>query len=254
MIKKTVQACLGLFGLRLVRNGALPVTEPAAQYNPLRDELRPFLRAMKGLGFNPSHVIDVGANRGYWTRQALEFFPHARYTLIEPNPELKKYADELAAAGHSIEWLNGGVSDAPGTLELRVCSRDDASTFASLSPRYDDLFTHCISVEVNTLDQMLAGRPIPELVKIDAEGFDLRVLHGASSLFGKTEIFLVEVMVACPEYENRMSAVIGKMDEAGYAPLDITHLNRSPEFGVLWLCEVAFIRKGSGLLDGIFYG
>jgi hypothetical protein len=28
------------------------------------------------------------------------------------------------------------------------------------------------------------------MVKIDAEGFDLRVLRGASGLLGKTEIFL----------------------------------------------------------------
>jgi hypothetical protein len=29
---------------------------------------------------------------------------------------------------------------------------------------------------------------MPDLVKIDAEGFDLKVLAGAKTLFGKTEI------------------------------------------------------------------
>ena len=41
------------------------------------------------------------------------------------------------------------------------------------------------------------------------------------------------------------------MAHAGYRILDITDLNRSPKYGVLWLCEVAFLRNGSHLLDGV---
>jgi hypothetical protein len=33
------------------------------------------------------------------------------------------------------------------------------------------------------------GLPIPVIVKIDPESFDLKVLPGASDLFGKTDIF-----------------------------------------------------------------
>ncbi|MEO8209798.1 MAG: FkbM family methyltransferase [bacterium] len=31
--------------------------------------------------------------------------------------------------------------------------------------------------------------PIPEIVKIDAEGLDLEVVKGAQNLIGKTEVF-----------------------------------------------------------------
>jgi hypothetical protein len=105
-------------------------------------------------------------------------------------------------------------------------------------------------VPVTTLNQIVASSdaPPPDMVKIDAEGFDLKVLAGASDLFGKTDIFLVEVVV-CANYDNRVAEVIRFMAKAGYNLMDITDLNRSPKHGVLWLCEFAFLRDGSPLLD-----
>jgi hypothetical protein len=41
------------------------------------------------------------------------------------------------------------------------------------------------------------------------------------------------------------------MAGVGYRLIDITSLERSPKHGVLWLCELAFLRKGSLLLDKV---
>ncbi len=44
---------------------------------------------LKAAGFSPKHIVDVGANHGTWTREALKHFPDAYYTLIEPQNWLK---------------------------------------------------------------------------------------------------------------------------------------------------------------------
>ena len=88
------------------------------------------------------------------------------------------------------------------------------------------------------------------MVKIDAEGFDLRVLSGASSLIGKTEVFFIEAAVHCT-YENSVLEVVRRMSDSGYTLLDVTDINRSPKFGVLWLFELAFLRRGNPLLDAV---
>jgi hypothetical protein len=108
-------------------------------------------------------------------------------------------------------------------------------------------------VTVKTLNEIVSASsaPPPEMVKIDAEGFDLKVLAGASDLLGRTDIFLVEVAICCPELENTIAKVARWMDEAGYRVVDITDINRSPKYGVLWLCEIAFLRKASPLLAGV---
>jgi FkbM family methyltransferase len=217
----------------------------------VQEELQPFFAAMKGLGFNPRHIVDVGANRGLWTRYAIEFFPRAHYTLVEPQPELRNSIEDLIAAGFSIDWINAGLGDKPGCLEFHICKRDDSSTF--VPPKDNSLEDRKTFVQVRTLNDIARCNGMPDLVKIDAEGMDLKVLAGASDLFGKTEIFLVEADITCRAFENTLAAVVWKMDEAGYSALDITTLNRSPKFGVLWLCEVAFLRNGSEILSGLTY-
>jgi len=39
------------------------------------------------------------------------------------------------------------------------------------------------------------------------------------------------------------------MGQAGYRVVDITDINRSPKHGLLWLCELAFLKNESSLLS-----
>jgi len=43
--------------------------------------------------------------------------------------------------------------------------------------------------------------------------------------------------------------VVQQMADAGYRFIDITDLNRSHKFGVLWLCESRLLRNRRPLLD-----
>jgi hypothetical protein len=74
------------------------------------------------------------------------------------------------------------------------------------------------------------------------------VLLGAKTLLGNTDVFLVEVSVFCP-YENNVAAVMQFMTERGYRLIDITDMNRSRKYNVLWLMELAFLREKSALLS-----
>ena len=215
-------------------------------------QLGAFLAALKGQGFAPKHVVDVGANRGLWTREAIRFFPEATYTLVEPQDELKSYVQDLVEKGHKIRWVNAGAGDAAGTLPFAVAQRDDSSTFDVTEEEARRAGMRQVPVAVRTLNEIMAsgGGPVPEMVKIDAEGFDLKVLAGANELLGKTDVFLVEAAI-CSGSENKAAKVIERMSAAGYRLVDITDLNRSPKYGVLWLCELAFLRKGSELLEGV---
>jgi hypothetical protein len=143
--------------------------------------------------------------------------------------------------------INAGYGDFCGTLPLIVSYRDDASTFVE----HDNPTAQRITVPIITLNQIVASSDagLPEMVKIDAEGFDLKVLAGASDLLGKTDIFLVEAVVcgAGGAYVNSVAEVVSFMSKAGYNLMDITELIRSPKYGVLWLCELAFLRVGSPL-------
>jgi FkbM family methyltransferase len=146
---------------------------------------------LKQRGFEPRHILDVGANRGLWTTTAIEYFPDALYTLIEPQEELESHVQDLVERGFRIVWVNMGAADTSGSLPLTVSPRDDSGSFRFGDEQPDPAGCRRVLVTVRTLDEILSslGAPIPDMVKIDAEGFGLRVLRGASGLLGKTEIF-----------------------------------------------------------------
>ena len=244
-VKELVQVGFGAFGLRLTRLR----NEPAN----LTQQDRFFL-ALKARGFSPKHIVDVGANHGWWTRAALNYFPDSYYTLIEPQDHLKKdVQDLLAREGGKIRWIGAGVSDKPGALPFTISHRDDSSTFVITSEAAKALGMCQTEVPMVTLNEIVrtSRAPFPEMVKIDAEGFDLKVIAGASDLLGKTDIFILETAICSPNVENNIENVMSTLSQAGYHVIDIPGLNRSPKYGVLWLCDLAFLRNESPLMAEI---
>lgn len=241
MIKRGVQALLKQFGYRLAPAGDSVVPNCG---------LSNFFPLIKKFGFDPKHIVDVGANHGSWTREAVQYFPRAHYTLVEPQHELRIHSQDLIDRGFHIHWINAGASDRSGVSLLYILGPDHSSTLLQ-APRTESESVRTIEVPLRTLNEIVAssGLPVPAMVKIDAEGLDLKVLAGASELFGKTEIFLAEASIGQADFANTALAVIEKMSDAGYRLIDITDMNRSPIHGVLWLCEFVFLRTGSKLLD-----
>lgn len=237
-MKRILQATLGRFGYRLSRVANAP-----------KDGLTCFFEAIQRAGFAPRHIVDVGANHGNWTRSAICFFPQARYTLLEPQDHLRVHIQDLIDRGHRIRWVNTALGDKEGILPFAITPHDNSSTFV-FNKEIQASDAQQVPMRVTTLNALVASdtAPLPDMVKIDAEGFDLKVLAGATNLIGKTDIFLAEAMV-CGPYENSALDLIQRMANAGYRLIDITGLERSPKHGVLWICELAFLRKESSLLD-----
>jgi FkbM family methyltransferase len=209
-----------------------------------------FYHNLKAIGFSPKHIVDIGANRGTWTREALKHFPDAYYTLIEPQARLKTYMEDMLQTNPKITLHNVGAGSQNGTFAFTIVDRDDSCNFLitkeeALANGFDQQ-----QVEITTLNELLknSSLPFPDLIKIDAEGLDLDVLQGASDFLGKTEVVLVEAAVFNKTMPNTTVNIISFMDDYGYSLFDITDLNRPFKPSLLWLIELAFVKKG-GIID-----
>ncbi len=200
---------------------------------------------MRYMGFEPKHIIDIGANHGTWTREILKYSPNAYYTLIEPQNWLKPSFQDLLE-NNRITYYPVGAGKTAGSFKFTISDRDDSCSFRYSEEEAQAKGFEQIEIPIKTLNEIVLenqDKPFPDLVKIDAEGLDLEVLEGASDLFGKTEVFMVEVAVFNKTFDNTIQKMIKYMSDKDYVLFDITDLNRPFEPKVLWLMELVFVKK-----------
>ena len=222
----------------------------AVDINQKNNLLNNFYTILHRIGFKPKHIVDIGANHGTWTKEALNHFPDAYYTLLEPQYWMKESIDDLLKSNPKITFHGVGAGAKEGSFKFTIVDRDDSCSFRYTETEARAQGYKQIEIPVVTLNNLLikSELPFPDLIKIDAEGLDIEVLQGANSFFGKTEIFMVEAGVVNKEFDNSFLKLITFMDNNGYRLFEITDLNRPFPLSVLWLVELVFIKKG-GFVD-----
>ncbi|MCW5913692.1 MAG: FkbM family methyltransferase [Chitinophagaceae bacterium] len=222
-------------------------TENQYEKNNLLDNL---FGLLKSIPFEPNHIVDVGANHGTWTREVLRFFPDSHYTLLEPQTWMKDSVKDLLDSNPRITFNAVGAGKEPGVFTFTIVDRDDSCSFRISKKEAEERNLKQVDVVVVTLNEFIVEKnlPVPEIIKIDAEGWDLNVLSGASNFFGKTEIFMVEAAIMNKKITNTLLEVISFMDKNGYRIFDFTDMNRPFKPSVLWLVEVVFVKK-NGIID-----
>jgi FkbM family methyltransferase len=127
----------------------------------------------------------VGANDGSYSLRALAIAPSARIIAFEPHP--KSYARLQASleTHRNVSLHNVACSDVSGRLELFDYCAHDGSSHASIYPEVFERLHHANSVShavpAKTLDETLEAEGVRRIsvLKIDAEGHEMRVLRGA---------------------------------------------------------------------------
>ncbi|HTL90392.1 MAG TPA: FkbM family methyltransferase [Leptolyngbya sp.] len=203
------------------------------------------LESLKQRGFKPDWILDVGANRGEWSRMAKTVFPNAHCFLIEPQiemqPDLEKFCQDFPGS----QWQLAGAGAELGELSLTVWGDLAGSSFLpSLHPERAAIANQRV-VPIVTIDQLLNDQKlsIPQLVKLDIQGFELEALKGASQLWDQVEVFILEVSLfeflpGQPVFDQ----VIEFMRHHGYVVYDFPGFCCRPFDGALGQCDVCFVQ------------
>jgi hypothetical protein len=112
--------------------------------------------------------------------------------------------------------------------------------------------TSTVEVEVRPLDAMLSGEPVPALVKIDAEGFELEVWRGMASFVREAPNLSVIVEFG-PSHLQRsgvtIEAWLAALTAPGFVPWEIDEASgtirplRSHGLGDIVSMNVLFLRQ-----------
>jgi FkbM family methyltransferase len=169
-----------------------------------------------------SNAIDVGANEGDVLQEIVRLAPAGRHIAFEPIPELH---ESLAARFPGVDVRRAAASDSAGTAEFTQVL--DAPAYSGLRQR-DDLppgarRVERVSVRTERLDDVLADRPPPTLIKIDVEGAELGVMQGAIETLQRHRPHVVFEHGAggADLYGTRPTQVFDLLDGAGLRIFDL---------------------------------
>ena len=214
---------------------------PASRQRPI-GELHSFLQDVAARGFAPRGILDVGAHKGSWTRGALAVFPATPAIVIEPLDEMEPYLQALTAELPPVYYVKAGAGRQSGVRLLTLYPDLSGSSFLPAAAAWETQRP----TPLRSIDEILAERPDfhPDLVKLDTQGFELEALAGGATLFGRTELFIVETLLY--EFLPGMPLtrqVIAFLAERGYEIYDVAEWHRRPRDGALAQIDFAFVRR-----------
>lgn len=254
-LKNTIKKTINKLGYKILTNenyNQLIIRSKTTKSNVYAKNnlLDNFFNLLINQNYYPETIYDIGANRGTWTKECLKYFPNSTYYLFEPQIELKKDIESNLGDIDNVHLFSVGVGDINDNLNFTIHKRDDGCSYSYTEEEADKLNFKQIVLPIIRLESFVKENKLkkPSLLKIDAEGLDLKVLDGASSLLETVEIIMVEVGVMNDRIQNSAFETLNYLDNKGYKLCDITDINRPFSNKVLWLCEFVFIKK-SGVLD-----
>jgi len=130
-------------------------------------------------------ALDVGANVGCWTSAFLKATPNAKIYAFEPSKTAFHILQQTLGNDERVHLINRALGAEEGDKTLFADAA--GSGLGSLTKRkLDHLnidFGYSETVAVTTLDQWIAANPTGGgslILKMDVEGHELDVLHGAA--------------------------------------------------------------------------
>jgi FkbM family methyltransferase len=217
------------------------------------------LRAVKRTlqGKQVSTIFDVGAFDGGTAKGYRQGFPDATIFSFEPTPAAFEKLVTNTAEDSKIVAVNLALADAPGRTAFQVNQAGVTNSLLGNARASGDWVDSAlmeqietIEVQVDTLDAYCAREGIEQidLLKIDAQGVDLKVLQGATQLLegGKvTSIFIETCIVPLYEGQGELHEIYGLLHSKGYCLFDLLAPAHAPSGQLMW-CDLLFV-KGKGV-------
>ena len=191
-------------------------------------------------------IIDVGANKGEWTRQLLSLFPEVSVLMIEANA---RHTDSLQSLNKpfQIALLAETEKVVPFYTAPQTEGTGD-SMYRENTYHYDNATVSMCSTR--TLDAVITGAlpasPI-SLMKLDVQGAELDVLNGGLGALSRTDALIVETAMFSYNAGAPMFAqVVAFLEKKDFVVIDILELIEMP-CKLTSQVDLLFARRGGFL-------
>lgn len=152
-------------------------------------------------------VLDIGANIGVMSK-ALDVLTEYNSLIasVEPAPESFSYLKLNTLSNKSKTHIfNLALGDIEGSVDMSFFEDSTGSSFVNPDHKDSKVLDKSVMVELKTLDSFFVSNLIPlgfktlDLIKIDVEGGETKVLEGSSAFFtaNNRPVMIIECNSIC---------------------------------------------------------
>ncbi|MEO0973620.1 MAG: FkbM family methyltransferase [Pseudomonadota bacterium] len=213
-----------------------------------------FLRQCRARGLRVDNVIDVGVGHG--TPWLYEAFPEEQLFLFEPLSEFEGVAEALVRS-RGAKYMPVALGEEAGTATISVAqATPTSSTLLQATAELSEALSRegrsagftSREIPVETLDGYAERIVGSNVLKIDAEGFELGILKGGRRVLAECHLLILEISLI-PRYEGEatLKDLLAFLEEEGFALYEIIELSRRRADAPTTFMDVAFVPAQSAL-------
>ena len=214
-------------------------------------EFYKMLYTLKKIEINPKTILDVGANRGMFSKAAHYIYPDAKIIAFEP---LKNCFNELKTLVDFIEGFecyNFALGKKTEKTFINRSSYDFSSSLLRMSERHKKSYPYSASavqeeIQVNRLDEVLTKSDLKEMVllKIDVQGYEKAVMIGTENIIDNIDVIICEVsFVTLYEMQPLFDDMYKYIVNLGFIFKGYVGESEDPQNGQILQIDALFIRE-----------
>jgi FkbM family methyltransferase len=146
-------------------------------------------------------VLDVGASTGNWASQLIDEGCASKIISFEPLSSSYKVLKSRCSEFTNWECYNFAIGDITGQTSLNISKNNESSSISKILNTHIEAFPESQiireeSIEIKTIDNFLQKRSDLEgniFAKVDVQGFEKKVLTGASYSLDRISILQLEM-------------------------------------------------------------
>lgn len=205
-----------------------------------------FLQRVTAAGIPIKSVYDIGASNGQWSERSVGLLPEATFELFEPWPDSPQYAETMEANLRqypNFRLHRFALGRESSTLRLHVQHQHVGNSLIESS--WDGIVDRR-PVPVRRLDDAVADLdiPLPDLIKIDVQGFELKILDGGEQTCRHAKVLMIESWFYRGYGPDTplLHEVIDWVDERQFTLVTLGEASISPELK-MYTVDAFFVRN-----------